>query len=86
MAAPRVPWTMTSRKRLLAGAGIHQHAVAAIEESGGDRGVPLHRPALGAPARAGIDERQRVGSLPAPAIRRTMPPRPRSPATGTPPA
>ena len=43
-------------QRLLAGSGIDQNAAAALDKSLGDSGIALHRPALGAPAGAGVDE------------------------------
>jgi hypothetical protein len=42
--------------RLLAGAGIDQHAQTAIDEALGDRRISIRRPALGAPASAGVNE------------------------------
>ena len=43
-------------QRLLAGAGVDQHAAAAVDQALGHRGISLGWPAFGAPAGAGVDE------------------------------
>ncbi len=57
MAAPPVGLDDGVGQWLFAGAGINQHAQAALDQAVGHGGVTLDGPALGAPSGAGIDER-----------------------------